>query len=66
MLYYNHRKQDNKKADRNSSQLNPIGTNQNKKGSSIITGAKEKDNEENEPQKITGNRKTDERVIFKL
>jgi hypothetical protein len=47
MLYYNHRKQDNKKADRNSSQLNPIGTNQNKKGSSIITGAKEKDNEEN-------------------
>lgn len=46
MLYYSHSKEQNKKSRSESLENNPIGTNQ-KKGSSIITGAKEKDNEEN-------------------
>jgi hypothetical protein len=46
IMYYITIATNKQKADRQSYQLYPIGTNQ-KKGSSIISGAKEKDNEEN-------------------
>lgn len=46
-MYYITIATNKQKADRNSYQLNPIGTNQKKKGKPIISGRKEKDNEEN-------------------